>query len=194
MIEIYTQNIDGTWFAVAINKQQIITSSFGLNQKTPIEKILCNIPFNLPFQVFQEPVASAKNTLATLSCIYDGKEVDANLPLATSHLPSYTKKVLKTTLAIPLGYVTSYGSISKAVGGGPRAVGNIMASNPFAPIVPCHRVVRADFSLGGYGFGLKAKMRLLGKEKRGFSAAKEIQVDREQLTVFPVENVLKNFT
>ena len=105
MIEIYTQNIDGTWFAVAINKQQIITSSFGLNQKTPIEKILCNIPFNLPFQVFQEPVASAKNTLATLSCIYDGKEVDANLPLATSHLPSYTKKVLKITLAIPLGYV-----------------------------------------------------------------------------------------
>ena len=113
---------------------------------------LGNVPFNLPFQVFHESTTSAKNTLATLKDIYDGKEVKTNLPLATSNLPAYTRKVLKATLAIPLGYVTSYGAIAGVVGGGPRAVGNIMASNPFAPIVPCHRVVRADFSLGGYGF------------------------------------------
>ena len=126
----------------------------------------------MPFQVFHEPIASAKNALATLKSIYEGKEVNANLSLATSHLPAYTKKVLKTTSAIPLGYVTSYGAIAKAVGGGPRAVGNIMASNPFAPIVPCHRVVKADFTLGGYGFGLKVKAELLSREKRGFSSSK----------------------
>ena len=68
-----------------------------------------------------------------------------------------------------------------------------MASNPFAPIVPCHRVVKADFTLGGYGFGLKVKVELLGREKRGFSSPKEIEVDDGQLTVFPVENVLRNF-
>src|SRR5665647_521160 len=107
MIEIYTQNIDGTWFAIATSKQQIITSSFGSDQKTTIEKVLCNIPFNLAFQVFLEPVASAKNTLATLKSVYEGKDVNANLSLATSHLPAYTKKVLKTTSKIPLGYVTS---------------------------------------------------------------------------------------
>jgi O-6-methylguanine DNA methyltransferase len=95
-------------------------------------------------------------------------------------------------MAIPIGYVTSYGSIAKAVGGGPRAVGNIMASNPFAPIVPCHRVVKADFKLGGYGFGLKAKAQLLIREKRGFSDPKEIDVNGGLLTVFPVENVLGN--
>jgi O-6-methylguanine DNA methyltransferase len=193
MIEIYTQNIEDTWFAVALNKQQIVTSSFGANQQTALNNVLGNVPFNSPFQIFHEPVTSAKNTLATLKNIYDGKEVDENLSLAISHLPAYTKKVLKTTKAIPLGYVTFYGSISKAVGGGPRAVGNIMASNPFAPIVPCHRVVRADFSLGGYGFGLSAKMRLLTREKRGFSTTKEISVDGESMTVFPVENVLRNF-
>ena len=193
MIEIYTQNIDGTWFAIATSKQQIITSSFGSDQKTTIEKVLCNIPFNLAFQVFLEPVASAKNTLATLKSVYEGKDVNANLSLATSHLPAYTKKVLKTTSKIPLGYVTSYGAIAKAVGGGPRAVGNIMASNPFAPIVPCHRVVKADFTLGGYGFGLKVKAELLIREKRGFSSPKEVEVDNGQLRVFPVENVLRNF-
>jgi O-6-methylguanine DNA methyltransferase len=193
MIEIYAQNIEDTWFAIAINKQQIITSSFGADQQTTINNVLGNIPFNRPFQVFHEPVASAKNTLATLKCIYDGKDVNPNLSLATAHLPAYTKKVLKITSTIPLGYVTSYSSIAKAVGGGPRAVGNIMAANPFAPIVPCHRVVKADFTLGGYGFGLKVKMELLEREKRGFSSSKEIKGDGGQLTVFPVENVLKSF-
>ncbi len=193
MIEIYSQNIEDTWFAVAVNKRQIVTSSFGANQHTALKNVLGNVPFNLPFQVFHEPVASAKHTLTTLKTIYDGEEAQPNLSLATAHLPAYTKRVLKATSAIPLGYVTSYGAIAKAVGGGPRAVGNIMASNPFAPIVPCHRVVRADFSLGGYGFGLKAKMELLGKEKRGFPVPKEIQVEGKQMTVFPVEHVLRNF-
>jgi O-6-methylguanine DNA methyltransferase len=193
MIEIYTQNIEDTWFSVAINKQQIVTSSFGADQKTTLNKVLHNIPFKVPFQVFHEPVASAKNILAALKCIHNGKEANTNLPLATGHLPAYTKKVLKTTKAIPLGYVTSYGALAQAVGGGPRAVGNIMASNPFAPIVPCHRVVRADFSLGGYGFGLKVKMQLLEREKRGFCSTKAIKVDDGQLWVFPVENVLRNF-
>jgi methylated-DNA-[protein]-cysteine S-methyltransferase len=192
MIEIYTQNLDNTWFAVSINQQQITASSFGADQKTALKNILGDLPFNLAFQVFHEPVMYAKTVLSMLKCIYEGKEVKATLPLATSHLPAYTEKVLKTTMAIPLGYVTSYGSIAKAVGGGPRAVGNIMASNPFAPIVPCHRVVKADFKLGGYGFGLKAKAQLLIREKQGFSGPKEIDVNGGLLTVFPVENVLGN--
>ena len=192
MIEIYTQNIEATWFAIALNQQQIITSSFGSDQQTTIKTVLSNVPFNMAFQVFHEPVPSAKNILTTLKRVYDGKKFDSSLTLATAHLPAYTKKVLKTTEAIPLGYVTSYGTISKAVGGGPRAVGNIMASNPFAPIVPCHRVVRSDFTLGGYGFGLKNKIQLLSREKQGFSSSKIIEVNDEHLMVFPVEYVLKN--
>jgi O-6-methylguanine DNA methyltransferase len=193
MIEIYSQNIEDTWFAIAINQQQIIASSFGGDQQTTIKNVLFNVPFNMAFQIFNEPVLSAKNILTTLKRVYDGKEVDQNISLATDHLPDYTKKVLKTTEAIPLGYVTSYGAIAKAVGGGPRAVGNIMASNPFAPIVPCHRVVRSDYKLGGYGFGLKNKIQLLSREKQGFSSSKIIEVINEQLMVFPVEYVLKNF-
>jgi len=193
MIEVYTQNLDNTWFAVALNKQQIVTSSFGSDQKTALNNILGKLPCNVPFQVFHEPIASAKTALSALKCIYDGKEIKTPIPLATSHLPAYTKKVLTATLTIPLGYITSYGLIAKAVGGGPRAVGNIMASNPFAPIVPCHRVVRTNFTLGGYGFGLRVKAELLRKEKRGFSSMKEIEVNGGLLTIYPVENVLKNF-
>jgi O-6-methylguanine DNA methyltransferase len=194
MIEVYIQNFDTAWLAVAVNHQQIVTSSFGTEQKTTLKNILDKLPLDMPFQVFHEPTDSAKTALSTLRNIYQGQEIKETPTLATSHLPAYTKKVLKATSAIPLGYITCYGLIAQAVGGGPRAVGNIMASNPFAPIVPCHRVVKSDFSLGGYGFGLKAKAELLAKEKRGYISSKEIPVNGSQLTVFPVENALRFFT
>ncbi len=180
------------WFGVAFAQQQIVTSSFGVSQQLTLSNILENIPFNVPFQVFHEPSAFAKNILASLKNIYEGQNVNASFPLALTRLPIYTQKVLKATVEIPLGYVASYGSIAKAAGGGPRAVGNIMAANPFAPIVPCHRVVKSDFTLGGYGGGLKVKLELLGREKRGFSTSKEIEVNGRQLQVFPVEYVLRN--
>jgi O-6-methylguanine DNA methyltransferase len=192
MIEVYSQNLDDVWFGVAYVQQQIVASSFSASQQLTLRNILMIIPYNTPFQVFHEPSSLTRDTFASLKRIYDGENVNVSLPLAYAHLPTYTQKVLKATLQIPLGYITSYGSIAKAVGGGPRAVGNIMASNPFAPIVPCHRVVKSDFTLGGYGGGLKVKVELLSREKRGFLQSKEIQVNGRSLTVFPAEYALKN--
>ena len=192
MIEVYSQNLGGVWFGVACAQQEIVASSFSKSQQLTLGNILTIIPYNDPFQVFREPSAFARDTFAHLKKIYDGENVNVSFPLAYEHLPAYTQKVLKATLRIPLGYITSYGSIAKTVGGGPRAVGNVMASNPFAPIVPCHRVVKSDFTLGGYGGGLKVKVELLSREKRGFLRSKEIQVNGRSLTVFPTECVLKN--
>jgi len=192
MIEVYSQDLDGVWFGVACANQKIVASSFSRNQQLTLRNILTIIPFGTPFQVFHQLSAFAKDAFASLKEIYDGENVNVSFPLAFAHLPTYTQKVLKATFQIPLGYITSYSSISKAVGGGPRAVGNIMASNPFAPIVPCHRVVKSDFTLGGYGGGLKVKVELLSREKRGFSRSKDIQVNGRSLTVFPVEYALKN--
>jgi O-6-methylguanine DNA methyltransferase len=106
-------------------------------------------------------------------------------------LPAYTRKVLEVASLIPVGYVTSYVSLAKAAGGGPRAVGNVMARNPFAPIVPCHRVVSADLTLGGYGGGLDVKIEILKREKRGYKTRREISVGSKKLQVFPVEFVLE---
>ena len=193
MIEIYSKNIDGVWFSVACAQQQIVASSFAPTQQVTLSNILRNMPFNVPFEVFHEPSAFAKGTLASLKNIYDGQNVRTRFSLAMTRLPNYTQKVFKATSQIPLGYVTSYGSIAQAVGGGPRAVGNIMASNPFAPIVPCHRVVKSDFALGGYGLGgLKVKVELLAREKQGFLGPMKIEVNGSRLEVLPVECVLKD--
>ena len=192
MIEVYTQSFDGVWFGVACAQGQIVASSFGPSQKVTTANILVCLPFNIPFQVFNEPTSFAKKAINSIKNIYYGKDADIDFSLAFVSLPTYTQKVLKATMKIPVGYVTSYSQIAQAAGGGPRAVGNVMAKNPYAPIVPCHRVVKSDFTLGGYGMGLKTKWEILTKEKRGFLHSKEIMLDGCQFEVFPVEYVLKN--
>jgi O-6-methylguanine DNA methyltransferase len=191
LIEIYSRDFDGVTFAVALNQGEVLTTTFRADQKEALRTVLDNLPFKVPFQVFHEPTTSAKTVLLSLKAIYDGVDTAESMPLATTHLPSYTKKVLKATMAIPVGYVSTYGAIAEAVGGGARAVGNAMACNRFAPIVPCHRVVKSDLSLGGYGAGgLKVKFDFLGREKRGYTEAKTVEVCGGQLSIFPVEQVL----
>jgi O-6-methylguanine DNA methyltransferase len=192
MIDVYSQNLVGVWFAVAVADQQIVATSFSENQQAALTSILTIVPYDTPFEVSDDPSDFAKDTLARLEKIYHRKNVDINLPLSYAGLPVYTQRVLKATLQIPVGYVSSYGLIAKAVGGGARAVGNIMASNPFAPIVPCHRVVKSDFKLGGYGGGLRVKAELLNREKRGFQDPSEIPIEGGNLKVFPVEVALRN--
>lgn len=192
MIGVYTKNIDGVWFGVACGKQRVFGTSFAVSEQEALRSLLSSIPFNVPFQVLSKPSAFAEDVLASVKSVHDGNGVSQSFSLATEHLPAYTQKVLRVTSLIPVGYVASYGSIAKAVGGGsPRAVGNVMARNPFAPIVPCHRVVSSDFTLGGYGGGLSVKFEFLVREKRGYTSPREIPVGDQKLQVFPVEFVLR---
>jgi O-6-methylguanine DNA methyltransferase len=190
MIGVHTKNVGGVWFGVACDEQRVFGTSFAASEQEALRCLLSGIPFNVPFQVFLEPSAFAKDVLASVKSVYDGKGATHGFSLATEHLPAYTRRVLEAASLIPVGYVASYGSIAKAVGGSPRAVGNVMAMNPFAPIVPCHRVVSSDFSLGGYGGGLDVKLGLLRREKRGYASPRQIPVDGKILQVFPVKRVL----
>ena len=194
MLEIYAKNEDNIWFAIACTQQKIVTTSFGRTQESALSNTLSNIPFNVPVQVIHEPSKFAKSAFAILKKIYEGTETNNKLSLITHNLPIYTRKVLKVTSAISVGYVSSYGAIAKAVGGSPRAVGNVMAANPFVPIVPCHRVVKSDFSLGGYSGGLETKLEFLKREKKGYTSQKKITINNGYLEVFPVEFVLKNLS
>jgi O-6-methylguanine DNA methyltransferase len=85
---------------------------------------------------------------------------------ANKRLTDFEKRVLLSTVDIPSGETRSYKWIAVAVGnpGAARAVGRALGKNPYAPVVPCHRVVRSDGTLGGYSPGVEMKMRLLGKE------------------------------
>jgi methylated-DNA-[protein]-cysteine S-methyltransferase len=75
----------------------------------------------------------------------------------------FQKKVWKAMQKIPFGQTRSYGWLAKQVGGKnkARAVGGACGSNPLPILIPCHRVIREDGGLGGYGGGLNLKRKLL---------------------------------
>lgn len=191
MIGLYTGNIEGIWFGVAYDKEEVFATTFAFSEKMALQGLLESIPFDVPFQHLEKPSVFAEHALGLLRNIYDGKDVSHSFSLVIEHLSNYARKVIGIVSLIPLGYVASYSSVARAAGGSPRAVGGIMASNPFAPIVPCHRVVGSDFTLCGYGGGLKVKLAFLKREKRGYTAKREIPVDGKKLQVFPVEFVLR---
>tara|TARA_B100001173_G_C15790748_1_gene463348 strand:- start:285 stop:560 length:276 start_codon:yes stop_codon:yes gene_type:complete len=78
-------------------------------------------------------------------------------------------KVWNYLKKIPRGKVKTYLEVAKAIGKPRafRAVANACAKNPYAPKIPCHRVIRTDGGLGGYSGrgGIKTKLRLLRSEK-----------------------------
>src|SRR5438128_2622241 len=78
---------------------------------------------------------------------------------------SFNEKVWALTARIPKGKVVTYGDIAKALKcNGARAVGNALNKNPYAPAVPCHRVVGSDGALTGFAGGLEKKRKLLVSE------------------------------
>ena len=76
------------------------------------------------------------------------------------------EKVYKKLLEVPLGMVTTYGDLAKAVGikNGQRVIGRIMNKNPYPVIVPCHRVILSNGKIGGYAWGENVKSTMLSKE------------------------------
>jgi len=89
------------------------------------------------------------------------------VPVDLSELPEFQRAVLAAAREIPFGEVRPYRWVAKRIGR-PRAVraaGTALADNPVPLLIPCHRVVRSDGSLGGYLFGLSLKDRLLALER-----------------------------
>jgi methylated-DNA-[protein]-cysteine S-methyltransferase len=193
LIELYVKSFDSVWFGVACENERVFATSFAGKEQKALADLLTCIPFGVGFQVSSMVSAFGQNVLSVLKLIYEGQDSGLKVALAMERLPPYTQKVLNVVLQIPVGYISTYGSVAKASGGGARAVGNVMAANPFAPLVPCHRVVSAGFGLGGYGGGLTVKHAFLVREKRGYMEQKEIPLNGRKLQVFPVEHVLKRF-
>ena len=88
-----------------------------------------------------------------------------DLPLAIGTVPPFNARVYELARSIPPGRTMTYGEVAAALGepGAARAVGQALGHNPFAPVVPCHRVLAAGGRTGGFsaGGGAATKMRML---------------------------------
>ncbi|MBP7765756.1 MAG: MGMT family protein [Deltaproteobacteria bacterium] len=112
--------------------------------------------------------------------LYEGQKTpSAFSALNRDRLAGFSAEVLQQTCRIPRGKVATYSGLAKRVGhpGAARAVGTVMANNPFPIIVPCHRVVRADGSVGRFGGGSAMKKELLEKEGVLFDARGRVRRD-----------------
>jgi methylated-DNA-[protein]-cysteine S-methyltransferase len=92
-----------------------------------------------------------------------GEKVDFDVDIDISGESQFTQKVLRELQKIPYGKVRSYLWIGKRMGHAmaARAVGQAVGRNPIPIIIPCHRVIRKDGSLGGFSLGEEIKKRLL---------------------------------
>ena len=115
----------------------------------------------------QEETPLLRRARDQLQAYFDGKRLSFDLPLAP-HGSDFQKRVWAALCAIPPGETRSYADIARAIGSAPRAVGGANGANPVPIIIPCHRVVAADGSLGGYsgGDGPATKRFLLDLESR----------------------------
>lgn len=83
---------------------------------------------------------------------------------------AFQQRVYAAVACIPRGCVSTYGLVARHIGcAAPRAVGQALRVNPYAPRVPCHRVISADFGVGGFqgtaaGDAVRRKIKLLADE------------------------------
>ncbi len=78
---------------------------------------------------------------------------------------NFNEKCYQLLKKVPKGKVTTYKALAHALNSKAyRAVGQAMRANPYAPKVPCHRVINSDGKLGGFASGIKNKIALLKKE------------------------------
>lgn len=119
------------------------------------------------------PPAFVAAAIARIQALLQGAADDlADLPLDLEGVPDFHRRVYAVTRAIPPGEVLTYGEVARRVGepGAARAVGQALGHNPFAPVVPCHRVLAAGGKSGGFSAegGALTKLRMLEIEKARF--------------------------
>lgn len=120
-----------------------------------------------------EPPPFVREAIARIQRLLEGEHDDlADLPLDWAGLPAFYRKVYEVTRAIPPGEVLTYGEVARRVGepGAARAVGQALGHNPFAPVIPCHRVLAAGGRSGGFSAegGAMTKLRMLEIEQARF--------------------------
>lgn len=104
---------------------------------------------------------------AGIRALLAGAAVEFDLDLVDLEAcPPFQRAVLRATHRIPRGRISAYGLVAAHLDkpGAARAVGNALADNPFPLLIPCHRIVRGDGRLGGFGGGPFLKRALLALE------------------------------
>jgi methylated-DNA-[protein]-cysteine S-methyltransferase len=130
---------------------------------------------NLPFAKYEKNLLKAVQAL--IIAYFEGQSVDfRDIPVVLDGFSSFSKRVLTACRDISFGQTVSYGKLAEMAGkaGTGRSVGRILGENPLPLIIPCHRVVCANGSLGGFSAagGVNLKKRMLELEAGALKVSK----------------------
>lgn len=155
----------------------VVATSLGPMLVAATERGVCRLSFNEGREALAmrfpkaELIEGGGGFAELLQRVVDAVEApgaDHSIPLDVQGT-AFQQAVWQELRRIPAGETRSYAEIAAAVGkpGAVRAAGSANGANNVAVLIPCHRVIRSDGSLGGYAYGLEIKQRLLGKERKG---------------------------
>lgn len=168
------------WFVqtAPLVQWDVVESPLGPLYIATSERGLCSVGFGVSQADFLselDPLARTEQNPSTLTPIaeqlqayFAGARASFDLPLDLGRLTLFQRSVLQVARRIPAGTVWTYRQVARAIGKprASRAVGQALGRNPVPIVIPCHRVVASDGSLGGYsgGGGLGSKRLLLHLE------------------------------
>ncbi len=104
-----------------------------------------------------------KKAVSDIDRYFSGTPVRFDSPTDFSNATAFQKKVWRAAMGIPYGNTSGYAELARAIGlpRAARAVGNALGANPIPIMVPCHRVLKSDGSLGGFAIGTDVKKALI---------------------------------
>ena len=146
---------------IAATERGICAVRFGDSSR----ELVTELRREFPLADIQEEISRNNGLVERVVACAEGHGVDPDIPLDIRGT-AFQAKVWETLRKIPRGETRTYADVAKAIGQpeAVRAVANACASNPIAVVIPCHRIVRSDGSLGGYRWGVDRKQRLLERE------------------------------
>ncbi|HWO93931.1 MAG TPA: methylated-DNA--[protein]-cysteine S-methyltransferase [Dehalococcoidia bacterium] len=173
-------NTELGWLAVAFTERGVRASTMPQPHADAAFAALRSLGIDVRLDLSREAEAFATNLRRTV----DGEAGAADLPLDLQGTP-FQLLVWNAAAAIPRGQTRSYGWIADQIGkpSAARAVGRALGANPAPVVVPCHRVVRENGALGGFGGGLALKQQMLLAE--GVELTNRVPLVPPELPVAP---------
>jgi methylated-DNA-[protein]-cysteine S-methyltransferase len=161
------------WNANGISRFQLPTKSRDSTERL----LLRRIPGAEP----GVPTPEVEETIAAVKRYFDGEEIDfSSVAVDLQDQDEFFKRIYAAARQVGWGHTTTYGTLAKQLGVGPEAardVGQAMAKNPVALIIPCHRVLAAGGKIGGFSApgGSTSKQRMLELEGVQLAPPKPVQ-------------------
>jgi methylated-DNA-[protein]-cysteine S-methyltransferase len=163
---VFIDSVEGTPLGdlhLAVSHHGLVALNFGVCEEAFIDSILSRFGENIR----KSPRRTALYT-SRIEAYLRGERTTLDLSVDLDALTQFQRQVLEATAQVPRGSVATYGEIAQRIGSpkAARAVGQALGRNPVPIVIPCHRVIAADGSLGGYsgGGGLRSKAALLQLE------------------------------